>query len=727
MNKKKYSLYCVLALASFLTICASNYSVYADTEGNSESVSLVSKSDLDAVSSIEEVENTPSDDAKTNLAYEGENIALKQTAKDVTSEVLPQLEGDSHTILMEFESDFKNDLQALVGISNPTAGKQNNYFSIFSRSNGEVGVEVRDAESKINYLYSRPAALVGKDESNQTAVNKLAFISDKETGSYSMYLNGHEIFSEHPTIFKAINDISGLASVNLGGVNRQGKIAFAFSGVIKSVQLYNGTITKEEAEEVTSSKVSKLIYSSNDEINSNYYRIPTLYTLSNGRVLSTIDARYGGTHDSKSKINIASSYSDDHGETWSKPSLPLSFDDYENQKIDWPRAVGLRDQQISGSASFIDSALVEDKSIGNVFLLTDVMPAGIGNNNSNKTDSGFKEIDGKYYLKLKKSGDRDYDYSVREAGRIFNDKTGQATEYRLGANYQLFQNDKLLTQEQYSVRFVNGRLEEYKNGKQVAMNVFYKDALFKVLPTNYVGYTVSKDHGESWSDFKLLPPFLGSKHNGTYLSPGQGIYLESKGRIMFSSYANGKMVYIHSDDHGLTWAASTAALPFANATAEAQMVELKPGVVRTYLRTSTGKIAYMTSRDGGDSWDQIRYLDIIKNTRYGTQVSVIRYSHLIDGKNAIILSSPHSESGRRNGQIWIGLIDPQTEEVDFKYHYDVDLAKFGYSYSALTELADGRIGLLYEKFDSWSRNELHLKDVIPFLTFDIETLLGKKR
>ncbi|PWZ94342.1 sialidase, partial [Staphylococcus pseudintermedius] len=32
------------------------------------------------------------------------------------------------------------------------------------------------------------------------------------------------------------------------------------------------------------------------------------------------------------------------------------------------------------------------------------------------------------------------------------------------------------------------------------------------------------------------------------------------------------------------------------------------------------------------------------------------------------------------------------------------------------------IGLMYEKFDSWSRNELHIKNVIPYVSYKIEDL-----
>ena len=68
-----------------------------------------------------------------------------------------------------------------------------------------------------------------------------------------------------------------------------------------------------------------------DEASSNYFRIPTLLTLSSGTVVATADARYGGTHDAKSNIDIAFAKSKDSGETWNTPTLPLVFDDYAAQ------------------------------------------------------------------------------------------------------------------------------------------------------------------------------------------------------------------------------------------------------------------------------------------------------------------------------------------------------------------------------------------------------------
>ena len=88
------------------------------------------------------------------------------------------------------------------------------------------------------------------------------------------------------------------------------------------------------------------------------------------------------------------------------------------------------------------------------------------------------------------------------------------------------------------------------------------------------------------------------------------------------------------------------------------------------------------------------------------------------------MSTPNSTTGRRNGQIWVGLVDKVTNEVNWKYHYSVDKPNYGYSYSALTETVDHKIALLYEKYDSWSRNELHLKNVLKFDTFEIKDLVN---
>ena len=105
-------------------------------------------------------------------------------------------------------------------------------------------------------------------------------------------------------------------------------------------------------------------------------------------------------------------------------------------------------------------------------------------------------------------------------------------------------------------------------------------------------------------------------------------------------------------------------------------------------------------------------------------MSIINYSQKIDGKKAVILSTPNSRSGRRHGQVSIGLINDDNT-IEWRYHHDVDFSQYGFSYSTLTELPNHDIGLMFEKFDSWSRNELHMKNVVPYVSFSIEALKTK--
>lgn len=653
--------------------------------------------------------------------FQGGSYQLNNKSIDISPLLLDKLSGESQTVVMKFKADKPNSLQALFGLSNSKAGFKNNYFSIFMRDSGEIGVEIRDAQKGINYLFSRPASLWGKHK-GQAVENTLVFVSDSKDKTYTMYVNGIEVFSETVDTFLPISNINGIDKATLGAVNREGKEHYLAKGSIDEISLFNKAISDQEVSNIPLSNPFQLIFQSGDSTQANYFRIPTLYTLSSGRVLSSIDARYGGTHDSKSKINIATSYSDDNGKTWSEPIFAMKFNDYEEQLVYWPRDNKLKNSQISGSASFIDSSIVEDKKSGKTILLADVMPAGIGNNNANKADSGFKEINGHYYLKLKKNGDNDFRYTVRENGVVYDETTNKPTNYTINDKYEVLEGGKSLTVEQYSVDFDSGSLRERHNGKQVPMNVFYKDSLFKVTPTNYIAMTTSQNRGESWEQFKLLPPFLGEKHNGTYLCPVQGLALKSSNRLIFATYTSGELTYLISDDSGQTWKKSSASIPFKNATAEAQMVELRDGVIRTFFRTTTGKIAYMTSRDSGETWSEVSYIDGIQQTSYGTQVSAIKYSQLIDGKEAVILSTPNSRSGRKGGQLVVGLVNKEDDSIDWKYHYDIDLPSYGYAYSAITELPNHHIGVLFEKYDSWSRNELHLSNVVQYIDLEINDL-----
>lgn len=451
-------------------------------------------------------------------------------------------------------------------------------------------------------------------------------------------------------------------------------------------------------------------------------------------MIAAADARYGGTHDAKSKINTAFAKSTDGGKTWGQPTLPLKFDDYVAKNIDWPRDSVGKNVQIQGSASYIDPVLLEDKETHRVFLFADMMPAGIGSSNAS-VGSGFKEVDGKKYLKLHWKDDAagTYDYSVRENGTIYNDTTNSATEYSVDGEYNLYKNGNAMLCKQYDYNFEGTKLLETQTDTDVNMNVFYKDADFKVFPTTYLAMKYSDDEGETWSDLQIVSTFKPEESKFLVLGPGVGKQIangEHAGRLIVPLYSksSAELGFMYSDDHGDNWTYVEADQNTGGATAEAQIVEMPDGSLKTYLRTGSGYIAQVMSTDGGETWSERVPLTEIATTGYGTQLSVINYSKPVDGKPAILLSAPNATNGRKNGKIWIGLISETGNSgkdkysVDWKYCYSVDTPQMGYSYSCLTELPDGEIGLLYEKYDSWSRNELHLKNILKYERFNIDEL-----
>jgi len=136
-------------------------------------------------------------------------------------------------------------------------------------------------------------------------------------------------------------------------------VAYPFGGVINNIKVYGDVLSDAELQTTTSATTyGQEIFYPGDATNSNYFRIPTLLKLHTGTVVSSIDTRYGGTHDAKSNIDIGFSKSTDGGATWSQPTLPMKFDDYAAEQVEWPRDFVGKNVQITGSASFIDSVLL---------------------------------------------------------------------------------------------------------------------------------------------------------------------------------------------------------------------------------------------------------------------------------------------------------------------------------------------------------------------------------
>ena len=715
-NKKIMAVFMALTLTSTI-VPAYSYNVWAGEKENNANISVIPQ----------------------GLILEKENIDIEEgNTYDLTNEtggdMIQSLE--EGTIIVSFTSTGTQAYQSLISAGNSTKRNRNRYFHLYITDTGALGMELRNTDEVFKYTLSRPAALRGSYK-GEIAENTVAFKADKEKKEYKIFANGELLATLKQEDFKFIKDISGVNNVQLGGTMRDGAVGYPFEGTIKNVKVYSNPLSDEELLESTGKTTyGKNIFYAGDETGSNYFRIPTLLTLSSGTVVATADARYGGTHDAKSNIDIAFAKSKDSGETWSTPTLPLVFDDYAAQEIDWPRDSVGKNVQINGSASFIDSVTVEDSTTGRLFLFADAMPAGIGFSNT-AAGSGFKTVDGEKYVKLHwhKDPANTYNYTIREDGIIYDDRTGMPTEYSVDGDYDLLKNGEYLTQKQYDVHFEGTKLIEEKNDVDVNMNIFYKDSYFKVLPTNFIVMKYSDNEGETWSDMQILGRFKEDNQRVPLYGPGVGTQIkngEHAGRIILTMYNNisAEFGFLYSDDHGANWNYVTTDLGGSGTFAEAQIVELPDGTLQTYMRTSVGKIGVITSIDGGTTWTEQEFVSGMTAASYGTQLSVISTSQLVDGKPAILLSEPAATNGRRGGKIWVGLVNDTGAEgydkydIEWKYCYSIDNDKYGFAYSCMSELPDGNIGIYYEKYDSWSRDELHLKNIMKFEKYSLDELTG---
>lgn len=629
---------------------------------------------------------------------------------------------EKNTIIITYISNENTQKQSIFSVSD---SEKEAYFHIYIQNGGEIGISFKNNEKNIEYCANMPSVLRGKYK-GENAENTICILINNEKKIYYIFVNGKKIFTINNENFQKMSDICDMKNVVIGGLLIDNCIKNQFIGKIKSVKIYEKLLDKNEIIKNTKNeKYNKEIFYAGDETNANYFRIPALYTLKSGTVVSTIDARYGGTHDSKSKINIGFSKSLDNGKSWSKKTMPMQFLDYKNQAIDWHREIGKRDMQIGGSASFIDSVLLENEQ-KRLFLFADAMPFGIGSPNSKK-GSGYKNINGKNYIKLYFAEDKEneYNYSIRENGEIYNDIKNEKTCYKIDGEYNLLKNNEYLLQKQYFVKFDENNLLEEKTNIDVKTNIFYKDCIFKIYPTNYLAMKYSDDEGENWSDMEIMDINIDEDDETPIFAPTRAIQIKNgkyKGRIILNAYLtkSAKFGNIISDDDGKTWRYKIIELPETVFT-EAQTVELTDGTLITYSRTNKGKIGFIISKDGGDTFGDVDFIENINLPSYGTQISAIKYSKLIDGKEAILLSTPTSNEGRKAGKIYIGLVGEDTK-IDWKYEYSIDFQDYGYSYSCLTELKNGDIGIFYEKYDSWAREEIHLKDVLKFEIYTIEEL-----
>lgn len=482
------------------------------------------------------------------------------------------------------------------------------------------------------------------------------------------------------------------------------------------------------------------LFTSGDSVGSNNFRIPFLWTTTEGTVIAGTDARHSGGGDSPANIDVGirrkevENYSQNAIDGWDEGFIP----DAMNLR-DYPDKYGS-----SKSASFIDGMIVQDqmgKGVKDRILIQidgfawngGIMSTGLGP----AVGDGFATIDGKKYLLLSSKniktsdgknnnkdrkkfdyvadiyGEKDANgrysiYHLNGVPRAYSGDTiddtnlslGELSNYSLNQRYELFKDDEALTVAQRSTNI------------PVPMNMLYEGSELQVYNTSYIYQFYSDDDGVTWEVDKIITGMVKTLSSTYYITgPGRGIQLknnpdpEKQGRLIFPIYFNkgGETTgTIYSDDGGNTWQASKSHVPRNGVYSEAQLVELPDGTLQIYMRSNNspgGLVVYSTSKDGGETWSNT--VSALGDAGNGSrcQLSVINYSKKVmynsQEYDAILMSSVGRTGVRDNGTVRVGLVQPDNK-IKWISKYEITKKGEAYAYSCLTELENGKIGLLYE-------------------------------
>lgn len=412
---------------------------------------------------------------------------------------------------------------------------------------------------------------------------------------------------------------------------------------------------------------------------SSKFRIPALITMADGTIVAASDARWNATVDGGG-LDTVVSRSEDNGATWKYTFANYLGDNGNKFNYD--------------STCFIDPALATDGKT--LYMLCDLhsyncsfMAKWYPNSYTlPSTDSGFTS-DG--YLKIAKSGSSSYDYYLKD-GKILSVSTGKAVSgYTVDEYFNIY------------------------SGSSYVSNLFFSGAPYQAVQTTFLYFTKSEDNGATWSAPMLLPNLKEADESACLVGPGRGIVTGDGKTIIYPVYSstgdfNTGIVY--SDDGGATWSRSSSNIA---GTSEAAIVELADGTLRVFFRYSTSGdiVKYMDvtrNADGTFVWGEIQSTD--KPFTGTCQISAIKYSKkTADGAEIILVSCPSHATSRQNGRIYAFRADTM-ECID---SLAVNNGGAAFSYSCLTELADGSIGLLCEPGDGQ----------VEYKHYEISEILGE--
>ena len=227
--------------------------------------------------------------------------------------------------------------------------------------------------------------------------------------------------------------------------------------------------------------------------------------------------------------------------------------------------------------------------------------------------------------------------------------------------------------------------------------------------------TTSDDDGKNWAPPRELPGLRRPQWGWYATGPGNGIQIvrgRYKGRIVVPANhsdrtSEGHFYRAHvicSDDAGESWSLGGIAGP---ATNESAVAELDDGSLLLNMRSYAGRNrrALSVSRDGGATWSAPKLHEALVEPV--CQASMIRVDAGATG--SLLFSNPESETARER------LTVRASADGGATWHRTNVVYPGSAAYSSMAVLADGRIGILFER-DRSTR--------ISFAAFNAEELIA---
>ena len=412
------------------------------------------------------------------------------------------------------------------------------------------------------------------------------------------------------------------------------------------------------------------------------FRIPGIVTLNDGTVIASTDARWNHAGDGAG-LDTLVSVTKDNGKNWT-----YTFANYLGD---------------NGNEKNLLSTAIIDPAIGangtTAYMIADLFPAGFDLNTAkHRPVAGENGFDKNGNLMLRDlAGDTvaidNSNYGSMAAQREYNFYLDLGTYEIVTINGTLCED--FTVDEYFNITYTDAA------GVTHTTNLFFADSPFQPYPTDYL-YLVTSNDGLNWSAPKLLN--LQEDEEQTLLvGPGNGTYDAKTGRMVFTAYEHTgsyeRACLIWMDEFGDWYRSEDATV--SNWSSEASCVVLDDGTVRIFYRDGYSVLRYTDYKWDAQKNNYFRdpnatEVSTAAAKRSGCQLSAIKYSTTIDGKEAILVATPTYSANRNNGFVYVFLLN-QDNSMELAYAYDIvpDSNEY-YAYSCITELDNGNIGLIYE-------------------------------